>query len=250
MRLSFGASLVCLVGIMSSCCVASADEPQPVKPVRVLIVTGVDYVGHLWKETSPVLRKVLEQDPRIEARIVDDPEFLASPIVADYDVIVLHFYTENHMHFEREGEIRDNLANLVKAGKGLMVFHLACGSFEDWPEYANLVGKIWDRKTFHDPHGPFLIHLVDRQHPITRGLEDFETIDELYVCQVGDRPVDVLATARSKVTDKDYPMAFVFEYGKGRVFNTPLGHDARAFETPGVGQMLRRAALWTAGREP
>ena len=39
---------------------------------------------------------------------------------------------------------------------------------------------------------------------------------------------EVLATAHSKVTGKDHPMAFVFEYGKGRVFHTPLGHDVRA----------------------
>ena len=88
--------------------------------VRVLLVTGVDHPGHLWKETAPAIRKVLEQDKRFDVRIVEDPEFLASPVVADYDVIFLHFATENHQPFVREKQIRENLANLVKQGKGLV----------------------------------------------------------------------------------------------------------------------------------
>jgi uncharacterized protein len=52
--------------------------------------------------------------------------------------------------------------------------------------------------------------------------------------------------ARSKMTGKDHPMAFVLEYGKGRVFHTPLGHDVRAIELPGVAELIRRGCLWTA----
>ena len=81
-------------------------------------------------------------------------------------------------------------------------------------------------------------------------MRDFQADDELYTCLVGDRPVEILATAHSKITDKDHPMAFVFKYGKGRVFHTPLGHDTRAIEMPGVAELLRRGCLWAAGREP
>ena len=214
--------------------------------VRVLLVTGIDYSGHHWKETAPAIRKVLEQDKRFDVRIVEDPEFLASPAVADYDVIFLHFATENHKQFVREKQIRENLTSLVGQGKGLVVFHFACGAFEDWPEYANLVGKVWDRKNTHDPRGPFQVQIVQNNHPITRGMKDFQADDELYTCLTGERHVEVLATAHSKITNKDHPMAFVFEYGKGRVFHTPLGHDVRAIEMPGVAELIRRGCLWTA----
>jgi uncharacterized protein len=183
-------------------------------------------------------------------RIVEDPEFLASTAVADYDVIFLHFCTENHKQFVREKQIRENLATLVKQGKGLVALHFACGAFEDWPEYANLVGKVWDRKNTHDPRGPFQVQIVQKEHSITRGMKDFQADDELYICLTGQRPVEVLATAHSKITNKDHPMAFVFEYGKGRVFHTPLGHDVRAIEMPGVAELLRRGCLWTAGKLP
>jgi type 1 glutamine amidotransferase len=74
--------------------------------------------------------------------------------------------------------------------------------------------------------------------------------DELYRCLVDGRPVQLLATARSKITGKDYPMAFAFEYGKGRVFHTPLGHDVRAIESPGTAELLRRSCLWAGGLKP
>jgi len=32
------------------------------------------------------------------------------------------------------------------------------------------------------------------------------------------------------VDKKDYPMAFVMNVGKGRVFHSPLGHDIKAFQ--------------------
>jgi uncharacterized protein len=227
--------------------IASATAPVwGEEQVRVLIVTGVDYEGHHWKETAPAIRTVLEEDKRFDVRIVEDPEFLASPAVADYDVIFLHFFLQKQ--FNREKEIRENLANLVKQGKGLVVFHLACGAFEDWPEFANLAGKVWDKKTTHDPRGPFQVQIVQKNHPITREMKDFQADDELYICLTGDRPVEVLATAHSKITNKDHPMAFVLEYGKGRVFHTPLGHDVHSIEMPGVAEMIRRGCLWTAGK--
>jgi type 1 glutamine amidotransferase len=248
MHVMFRLSVANLV-VLSIWATATAQESTKAdKPIRVLIVTGVDYEGHLWKQTAPAVQSVLERDRRIEARIVEDPEFLASPAVSDYDVIFLHF--KNYHPFRRDKEIRDNLVSLVQQGKGLVAIHLACGAFENWPEYANLVGKVLDKTSLHDPRGPFDIHIVEKDHPITRGMKDFQADDELYRCLVDGRPVQLLATARSKVTGKDYPMAFTFEYGKGRVFHTPLGHDPRAIEIPGVAQLLQRGCLWAAGREP
>jgi type 1 glutamine amidotransferase len=78
-------------------------------------------------------------------------------------------------------------------------------------------------------------------------MEPFETDDELYTCIAGERPIELLATARSKVDGKDYPMAFAFDYGKGRVFHCALGHDVKAVENPGAAELFRRGCAWSAG---
>jgi type 1 glutamine amidotransferase len=235
--------LAVAAGLVSA---GGAESPLPAK-ARILIVTGVD-TAHDWKKTAPVVRASLERDPRIEARVVEDPEFLASPRLADYDAVLLEFMNPQPLKHQAQAEA--NLSAFVRGGKGLVVLHFACGALSDWPEFASLAGKVWDRKTTHDPRGPFTVKIVNREHPITRGMKDFQADDELYFCLVGERPVELLAVARSKVTGTDQPMAFAFEYGKGRVFHTPLGHDGKAIQMPGVEKLLQRGCLWAAGREP
>lgn len=233
--------------VAASLLLPAAEAGKPESPVRLLLVTGVD-PAHNWRATTPALRTVLEQGGRIEVRVVEDPEFLASPAIFQYDVVLLHFMNDKPLKHAQQ--VQHNLASFVREGKGLVVFHFACGALAGWDEFAKLAGRIWDRKRTHDPRGRFLVRIVDQQHPITRGLKDFEADDELYFCLTGDAPVQLLAVARSKVTNQDEPMALVLEYGKGRVFNTPLGHDARAIAMPGVAELLRRGCLWAAGRQP
>ena len=240
-------SLLAGVSVLSSLAVAQAAEAAGEKPVRVLIVTGQDYPGHPWPKTTPVVRRQLEQDARFVVRVVEDPHLLDSAALKAYDVVVLHF-----MNWEAPspGEAaRRNLRDYVEGGGGLVLVHFACGAWQDWPGFVELAGKVWDPKLRgHDPRGPFRVVPTAIDHPITQGMEPFDTDDELYTCLAGDVPVTVLATARSKVDGVDYPMAFVLEPGEGRVFHTVLGHDVKALEPAAVGELLRRGTLWTAGQ--
>ena len=216
---------------------------------RILLVTGQDYPGHPWRETAPALKALLEKDSRLQVRVTEDPHLLDSQAVRDYDVILLHF-----MNWEQPAPgtvARENLRRLVESGKGLMLVHFACGAWQDWPEFRNLAGRAWDPKMrAHDPKGPFQVEIADPAHPITAGLAAFETDDELYTCLAGDRPIHVVAKSRSKVDGKDYPMAFVLNYGQGRVFHTVLGHDAKAVTNSGVPELFRRGCAWAAGLPP
>ncbi len=214
---------------------------------RVLIVTGVDYPGHPWQETTPVLRDAIAAHPRLEVSVTERPDFLASPELHEHDVVVLHFMDWNTA--APGVEARQNLRKFVENGKGLVVVHFACGAFQDWPEFANLAGRVWDpTKRGHDPRGKFRVRftVAGKKHPATRGSADFETDDELYTCLRGNRPVTTLAAATSKVDGKEHPMAYAFDYGKGRVFSSPLGHDARALRVPEVAELFRRGCAWTA----
>ena len=216
---------------------------------KVVIVTGMEYPGHKWKETAPAMAAILRKDPRLEVRVVEDPGFLGSPELKTYNAIFL-----NYMNWEVAApgaEARKNFQECVSAGAGLVLEHFACGAFQDWPEFRNLAGRVYDPKLRgHDPFGTFRVEITNVQHPITKGLKPFDTPDELYTCLAGDRPVEVLATARSKVDGKDYPMAFVFTYGRGRVFHSVLGHDVKALENPPVAELYRRGTAWAAGLEP
>jgi len=228
---------------------AKTKPPADVKPkviVNALIVTGVDHPAHNWRETTPALVKLLEADKRISVRVVEDPHMLDSQALHRYDVIILHF-----MNWETPSPgwlARENIKNFVSRGRGLVVLHFACGAWQDWSEYVELAGRVWDPKLRpHDPRGKFKVEIVNPNHPITAGMQSFETDDELYTCLSGERPVELLAVARSKVDGLTHPIAFVHRYRYGRIFHCTLGHDAKALSIPQVGELLRRGVLWAAG---
>ena len=230
----------------------ASPAPAPQK-ARILLVTGVDYPGHLWRRTAPALAEALRKDPRLEVFTVEDPAFLDSPAINKYDVILLHF--QNWQQPGPGEHARENLRQFVVGGKGLALAHFACGAwFDEWPEFSKLAGRTWagpgPTVHQHDPYGPFHVELARPEHPIVRGMTDFDTQDELYTCLVGDYPIKVLAQAKSKADTKYYPMAFVTQYGKGRTFHCVLGHDTVALGVPAVQELYRRGCAWAAGLPP
>ena len=175
--------------------------------------------------------------------------FLRSPRLHEYDLVVAHFKNYDPDTPGRSGY--DNLAKFVQQGGGLIVVHFACGAFQEFQDdFVTLAGRVWNPKfRGHDRYGEFTVEPTVADHPITRGLGPFKTTDELYTCLDGSTPITVLARARSVVDEKFYPMAFVLHYGQGRVFHTPLGHDVAALGNPSTAELLRRAAAWTCGLE-
>jgi type 1 glutamine amidotransferase len=235
---------------------APAASPAPATAkARVLLVTGLDYPGHLWRQTAPALAEALRQDPRLEVITVEDPGFLDSAAIHKYDLVLLHF--QNWQQPGPGEQARENLRKFVEGGKGVALVHFACGAwFGEWPEFEKIAGRAWfglnpgPGKQQHDPYGTFRVELVKPEHPVVRGMTDFETQDELYTCLVGDHPIEVLAQAKSKVDGKYYPMAFVSHYGKGRTFHCVLGHDAKSLSVPPVQELYRRGCAWAAGLAP
>jgi hypothetical protein len=222
----------------------------PARKARVLIVTGIDYPGHLWRQTAPALANNLRQDPRLDVFTVEDPHFLDSAALTNYQAIVLHF--QNWQVPGPAQAARDNLERYVRQGGGLLSVHFACGAWHgEWPQFEQILGRVWDPALRgHDPYGKFRVDVVDQEHPVTQGLPSFETTDELYTCLTGAPPVRVLASATSVVDKKDYPMAFVKSYGQGRVFLTTLGHDITGITNSAVPELMRRGCAWAAGLAP
>jgi uncharacterized protein len=227
---------------------AAAEAPTP--KARVLIVTGIDYPGHLWRKTAPEVAAAIRRDNRLEVFTVEDPNFLDSAALTNYSTLVLHF--QNWQTAGPGSAARTNLARFVQSGGGLISLHFACGAWQgEWPEFVDIMGRVYDPKLPpHDPYGKFRVQIVDADHPVTKGLASFDTTDELYTCLTGDRPIHILASATSVLDKKEYPMAFVRAFGKGRVFLTTLGHDVTALTNSSVPELIRRASVWTAGLDP
>lgn len=233
----------CVGLILLGWLVQAADRDH--RGIRVLVVTGMDHPAHDWRTVSAAVQDVLTRDPRIQVEILTDPYRLDTTDLSRFQTVFLNF--NNWQQPDPGDAAKAGLRKFVHGGGGLFVLHFACGAFANWPEFPDLAGRVYDRTNTHDPRGPFTVTLIETNHPITRTLRSFETDDELYTCLTGKAPIQLLATARSKVTLRDEPMAFLHRFGSGRVFHTPLGHDARAVRNPGTAELIRRGCLWSAG---
>ncbi len=224
------------------------------KKAKILIVTGNDVPGHDWRATTPVTRAILEAAGQFEVFVSEEASVLETSALSKYDVIVLNY--RNPPTEKLSEAARANLLSFVKSGKGLVAVHFSVSAWGDWPEFQKLVGRTWVGKkeapdglaSGHGPRGTFKVAVKVKDHPIMKGVNDFEADDELYARLAGDTPIEVLATANSAdFSKKDEPMAWTLKYGEGRVHVNVLGHDARARENPAFKQLLVQGCAWAAG---
>lgn len=232
--------------VLSFCFVTIAGTANAAEEkIKTLIVSGFDVGSHQWEASTKLIQSILEKTGRFEVAVSTDKEVFASPGLGDYKVIVLNF------GFWAEPDPSDaakmGLLNYVKNGGNVVAQHFACSSFQDWDEYAVLLGRVWKKGTGgHGPYGEFAVKIKNADHPITKGLEDFKTEDELYAKLSGDEKIEVLATAYSEWSKQVEPLVFVKPYGKGRVVQNVLGHGLDSKQNPSYQKLLCRSVEWAA----
>jgi len=101
-------------------------------------------------------------------------------------------------------------------------------------------------KSGHGPRSVFKAKIANKEHPITKGLDDFEQDDELYAKLEGNEPITVLVTGDSDWSKKTEPLAFILQYGNGRVFHHTFGHDGKALNNSTVRKLIVRGTEWAA----
>ena len=144
----------------------------------------------------------------------EEPLVLESSALGSYDLVLLDY--NNWQRPSITEKARENLLAFVMGGKGLVVYHFSVRAFEDWPEYRNLVGRIWTTGSGHGPRGPFKVKIVDKDHPITQGTNDFEADDELYAKLVGDAPIQPQPSRAGTVTGQSSASGASSGYHGGR----------------------------------
>jgi hypothetical protein len=228
-----------------SFCIAGGAAEKPA-PIRALLITGDDVSAHPWREISETTREILVGSGKFDVKVCEDPLILESQTaLQQYDVIV--FTICSRRLAELPAQAQENLLNYVKGGKGFFVQHLATASFPKWEEFGKLCGRKWIMGTSgHGPRSVFEAKVVDKEHPITAGLTDFKTDDELYAKLQGTGDIHVLVQADSDWSKKTEPLVFTLSYGKGRVVQNAFGHDRKALMTPSVQKIITRGVEWAA----
>jgi type 1 glutamine amidotransferase len=242
-RTVFVLAIICILAL-SYCNPANAAE-KPAQ-IRVLLITGDDVDAHPWREMSETTREILVKTGKFDVRVCEDPLILESETALQaYDVIVFTIFSRRVAMLP--GEAQENLLNFVRDGKGFFVQHLATASFAKWEEFGKLCGRKWVMGTSgHGPRAVFKAQVVNREHPITAGLEDFDVDDELYAKLQGSGDINVLVQADSDWSKNTEPLVFTLNYGKGRTVHNAFGHDRKALMTPNVQKIIARGVEWAA----
>ena len=232
---------------------AHAQAPARIK---VLILTGVN--NHDWRATTPVLRAILESTGRFDTRVDEEVRGCGSETFAAYDVLLINYNDWKNSGPWWDDRARQAMLDFVRNGKGIVFYHAANNAFWGWPEYDKLVGGTWREGAGHAPYHPYKVKIVDRAHAITNGMPPmFPETDELYHGLSLQPDIHILATAWDDPsncrnpgdrcgTGKDEPLIWVQNYGAGRVFQTALGHDAKAMQSGGFQITLQRGTEWAA----
>ncbi len=143
-------------------------------------------------------------------------------------------------------------------GKGFIGVHSAIDTFYKWPAYAEMTGAWFDQHPWGVFQAPVIVE--DPDFPAMRAFPRRFTIeDEIYqpskefsrekvrvLARLDESKLD-LANPRVHRTDKDFAVAWVKNYGKGRVFYSTFGHTAQAWTNPQVQAMYREAVKWAMG---
>ncbi len=267
--------------LLLACSLSSAAESEN---ISVLIVDG--YSNHDWRHTTECIKSILRSSGICDVDVSTSPPTGDAagwsqwrPQFKQYDVVVQN--TNSLVNgVPWPGKVMADFEHYVREGGGVFIFHSANNAFPEWEAYNRMIGLGWrkadqgyalevtdqgkvvrippgeGKHTSHGPRRDILIHVL-QDHPINRGYpKHWRTPDiEVYTYARGPAEnMEVLSYAHDEQTGKNWPIEWVIDYGKGRVYNSTFGHiwqDARFPESircAGVQTTIIRAVQWLAGR--
>lgn len=177
------------------------------------------------------------------ATVTGGMEFPTEAELGACDVLVLYAAEGASIH----GEERERLVRFQARGGGLVVLHDAvCGDDPTW--FQGIAGGAWEHGRSKYLEGEIGLCFADREHPITRGVADFDLDDEIYWDLHLDPDAHVLANAFHTPFDIT-PQMWVLDRPGQRAFVSIQGHDTTSFDHPAWRTLLLRGIAW-AGHRP
>lgn len=262
--------VTCIMAVMPGCRKAE---------YRALIITGQS--AHDWKASSPVLKTILDETGMFSTDIAVTPEKGGdmsgfSPNFSRYNLVVLDYSGDSWSENTKQAFV-----DYVNNGGGVVAYHGSCMAFPDWKEYNEMIGLggwggrdekagpyIYFRNNrlivddtspgvtgTHGRRREFEMRTRNTEHPVMKGLPVrwMHGNDELYSKLRGPaKNMEILATANADTIPRgrgrDEPLLMAITYGKGRIFNTLIGHGDEgggpAMQCVGFIVTFQRGAEW------
>lgn len=255
---------------------------QKKQVIHVLIIDG--FSNHDWKQTTAITKRILEKAGRFSVDVSTIPADSSArsvwkPDFKEYAVVIQNTNNIHNTSLRWPVLAEQALEKYVKAGGGLYILHSGNNAFPHWKEYDKMIGMGWRPRssgyaleidaakniirispnegdgTGHGNRFNAVIQVLN-QHPINKGYpEQWQTANtEVYNYPRGPAEnITVLSYAfDSTATQRSWPVEWVVTYGKGRVYNSSMGHLWQgeiyppAYRCVGFQTTMIRAAEWLA----
>ncbi len=238
-----------------------ADDAKPTadnaKPIRALLVVGG--CCHDYAKQKELLTKGISARANVEWTISYDPDTSdkhMNPVyekddwAKGFDVIV----HDECCAYVNKAEIVNRVLAPHKDGLPAVVLHcgMHCYRTDGWDDkktvtpWFELTGL---QTTGHGAQLPIAVSFVDKDSPVTKGLEDWTTIkEELYNNAAGKVLDTAHPLARGKQGKDDNVVVWTNTYNKKtKVFCTTLGHNNETVADDRYLDLVTRGLLWATG---
>ena len=141
--------------------------------------------------------------------------------------------------------LRRSLLEWVSNGGGIVAYHHAVGGNTHWPDFHEMLGAAYWGHPWNEEVG---VKLDEPGHPLLAAFEDksFRLTEEVFQFRdpYSRKKLRVLLSLDTKTTnmtvpwihrkDNDFALAWVRQYGKGRVFYCAFGHRTDIWWNPTI----------------
>ncbi|MEO5742735.1 MAG: ThuA domain-containing protein [Vicinamibacterales bacterium] len=237
---------------------AKIDAAIPIKPIgapkkarKLLVIESLEGMSHnTIPLTNVMIQRMGEKTGAWTTVFSNDLNNLRYPKVKEYDAIFLNSIVGE---FLPDPAMRADLVRYVNEGGGIGGIHGTPWASRNWDEFAEMIGA--QSAPHRIENG--VLKVYDKDNPIVRpfNYEDLPFREEYYrfedqgngrlrwdkvrVLLIVDLDEKVPASTDKPWTgykrpDRVYPVAWIREYGKGRVFYNSMGHMNETFMKPEI----------------
>ncbi len=256
--------ILLLLFLPSFCASLKADD-APKKGARILMVTqsGGFKHGSVTRpegKMSPAEQAVTEIGIASNLFRVDCTQDVVADVtkekLASYD-IVFFYTTGGKDQLPIPEDVREYLFKdwVKQKGHGFIGAHSAADTYADYQPYWEMLGGTFDGHPWGSGE-KVTVTVHDQKHPVSKpwGAE-FEITDEIYKFK-NWHPENVrvlMSLNMAKTAHKEayhVPIAWVKQYGDGKVLHMSLGHNEAVWSNPTYRESLLGGVKWILGLEP
>ena len=223
-----------------------STAPPDTGNIKAAVIVG----GHGYD--VPGFKALFDSLVGVDWYLQDIDNWAGSPVADQYDVFVFyHMVAWGVWSLRPDMQERIDTVNrqIGSTGQGWFVWHHALLSFPESPAFdrvCNSTDRTLKKPGRFTPRIDMNVHIVDPDHPVTAGVDDFAISGEGFLLPPCGPESTVLLTHDHAGNIPS--LAWCHELDRSRVLCWQSGHDATEWTNPSFRKVFQQGMEWLAGR--